>query len=86
MADRRIVYVVEGEPFVGTIESYAKALVHGHYAGIGVDATVWTVGRNGLEPTLAKVTMSDYDEDDWAYLTVELEFSETATAKIDGRA
>lgn len=91
MAETTFVYLVEGEPSVGTISDYAKAVEHGHYGGLSVDNTVWTFDENGRAQALtARFSSSPYDEDDYSYLTVELEFvkddPETATVRIDGRA
>lgn len=35
------VYIVEGEPYVGTLYSYAKALEQACYAGIAVEPVIF---------------------------------------------
>jgi hypothetical protein len=85
------VYLVEGEPYIGDIGDYAKAIEHAHYSGLAVDNTVWTFDADGQPvATRAKFHTSDYNKDDYAYRTIELEFAcndpEEATVRIDGRA
>lgn len=91
MADRTFVYVVEGEPYTGTIGDYARAIEGSHYSGTDVSGTVWFVnGADVLESATATVTCGSYDEDDYATITVSVEIDKDdptwATVRIDGRA
>ena len=82
----RFVYLVEGEPHVGTVTDYARAMEEAHYAGLSVDTSrVWAFLGDGSVALKPAVTASGYDEDDYSTLTVRLG-DETATARIDGRA
>ena len=82
-----LVYLVEGEPYIGTVNDYAKAVENAHYSGIGVDNTVWTFDADGKPvPTRVQFSGGDkFNEDDYAYLTIRVGADE-ATVKIDGRA
>jgi hypothetical protein len=85
------VYVVEGEPYAGTVSDYAKALEHGHYAGLDVSSQVWTFTTHG-EPFPCKVLnlCTGLNSDDYFLGQVSVDFGggvvETATYRIDGRA
>jgi hypothetical protein len=91
------VYLVEGEPYVGDINDYAKALEQAQYSGIEVHNHVWTFdgeyagGARGRPVShIVRTKTTDYDENDYAYMTVSIEFAcddpEEATVRIDGRA
>lgn len=91
------VYLVEGEPHVGTVSDYAKAAEAAHYAGLDLCGVVFTFlpnphspGGAYVERTTPKITQGPYSDDDYATLVVELEFvkgdPEVATVRIDGRA
>ncbi len=84
------VFLVEGEPYVGTVVDLAKALENAHYADLNVDRTVWTFANGKPEACVVQTQGSSYNEDDYAYVTVELEWvkdnPETASFRLDGRS
>ncbi|MEA2702137.1 MAG: hypothetical protein QOD63_82 [Actinomycetota bacterium] len=85
------VYLVEGEPHVGTVTDYAKAVEEAHYADLMVDNTVWTFVDGKPQPIAVQFpTTGGYDENDWLHLTIEVELvkgdPEVATIRIDGRS
>jgi hypothetical protein len=86
----RYVYVVEGEPYVGTVQDVAKAFEHAHYGGVDVSATVYVFEpATGRPPApVAKsieITTTDYDADDYASAIIRIG-DESASYRIDGRA
>ena len=89
MTDTRIVYVVEGEPFVGTVGDYAKALEQATYSDITVERTVWVFrGGEAAVAVTPSVSVSPYNEDDYATMTVSIEVDgsiEMASVRLDGR-
>lgn len=85
------VYVVEGEPHVGTVRDLARALDEANMAGLEVGPFVYTVDREGghLEPTPYTTAGTPYNEDDYATVTVTVPLAggpQTATYRVDGRA
>lgn len=79
------VYLVEGEPHVGTVKDYAEALEHAYYSGLDVDNRVWSFGPDGPNAVVASVSTTPYDENDYAHVTVSVG-DDVAAFRIDGRA
>lgn len=86
---RRFVYLVEGEPYIGTLQKYADAVREAHYSGLEVDRSVWIFEDGNPVSTVARFSSTPYDEDDYSTLLIELEFEkddpEVAWRRIDGR-
>lgn len=89
-----LVYLVDGEPHVGSVNDYAKALEQASYADLDVDPFVYVFEDGTPYAHLVTVTTSGFDSDDYATTTVEVVIqrgdsqgrSETASVRIDGRA
>lgn len=79
------VYIVEGEPYVGTLNDYAKALEQECYGAITVEPDVWTWVEGGWQRVSPRVKVRPFDDNDYATMTVSA-FGQTATVRIDGRA
>lgn len=83
------VYVVEDEPCVGDVTDLARCLEGAYYSGFDVERIVWTFEGGQPKAHTVKTTMTPFDSDDYATLTVSLDFGsgiEQALRRIDGRA
>lgn len=87
---QRFVYLVEGEPYVGTVADYARAYENAYYSGLDInpDVCVFTVADPASGVVTAwdciKRSVSDFDEDDYANVTFNFN-GETASIRLDGR-
>lgn len=91
VTETRFVYLVDGEPYVGTVADVAHAIEQGHYAGLDIGDVVWTF--DGGSPVGHDVTTrsSEYNADDYATVEVEIDPLDgrvpyVASYRIDGRA
>lgn len=86
MSTDTIVYLVEDEPFAGTLGDYARAYVAAYYANIldSISNVVWTF-ENG-KPIAHEVKIVNLGKsDDYATFMVMVNAIGTATAKLDLR-
>ncbi len=87
----RYVYIVEGEPYVGTVTDIAAAVEEAHYGGLDVPPYAWFVGsvaffEDDYELERERLVIAhDYTADDIAHGHVSI-LGETAPYKIDLRA
>lgn len=86
----RFVYLIDGEPKLGTVDDYAHDLDHGALAGVEVSRLVHVLttderGAMALREAQATVTMGDYDDDDYSTVTVRVA-DDVSSYRIDGRA
>jgi hypothetical protein len=93
LAPTRIVYLVEGEPYAGTLADYAKALEEASYNGFDVSTGVWAVdNRIAGVSRLAHVAVWRHEprtHDDYCYTDITMDIrgqTERATVKVDLRA
>lgn len=82
----RYVYIVEGEPYVGTVQDIAHAYEQCHYSGLEAPKYAWYVDYDvddsyELEPARI-VSVHDYTADDVAHLHIII-LGETAPYRID---
>lgn len=85
LAATTFVYLVEGEPYVGSLADYAKALEQCHYAGLDVGTDLYWWSEETWKRVTPRVRTSAYNEDDYATMTIEA-FGQSASVRIDGRA
>ncbi len=81
---RTYVWLVESEPYTGTLWQYAHAIESAHYAGMSVSDCVWRAegGRLAFHiPAISEPTTAD----DYGYTTIAVG-DDVATVKIDLRA
>lgn len=81
----RFVYLVEGEPYVGTVDDVAHALELAHYSAVDVSPYAWTFDagepeRHEIEVQAAPAPLGDYQ-----HVTVRIDGAE-GRYKIDLRA
>lgn len=89
-SETRLVYVVEGEPSVGTLAEYAETLEMAHYSSCDVSPHVWAFAPDrGERGDFVRLTPSfettGFDASDFSTTTVRLGDAETSF-RIDGRA
>lgn len=77
------VWFTDGEPYTGSLATYAKHVEEGSYAGIDVTGLQVVRGPGRLEDV--EVTRTRYEADDYLTVTLEAE-GQTATYRIDLRA
>jgi hypothetical protein len=86
----RFVYLVEGEPYLGTIFELAHVLEEAHYSGIDVGPDVYVFAEGRPVAHTYRTHSTGYNADDYATVFVELELEhddpEEASYRLDGRA
>lgn len=87
---KRFVYLLDGEPKVGTVDDYAHDHDQAHHYGVAIGHTAYIVtsdvsGRMALTEVPITATSSGYDLDDYATMTITVGADE-GSYRIDGRA
>lgn len=86
--DTRFVYIVEGEPYVGTMNDYAKALEESHYSDFDISHMVWMVRPDATNKLDAYTVTQElaYEADDYRNIDLYVALKHMARARIDLRA
>lgn len=86
----RYVWLVEGEPYAGSLDDYAKALEEDHYSSVGVSKWIWIAsgpmspsGYRQLKPIEPEAYNNTYQDILTVYLTVG---EDEAHFRVDLRA
>lgn len=87
--DTVYVFTVEGQPIIGTLDDYADAWEHAHYAGLSISGEVW---RFETDATLSEglpvvIDRSEPDERNFYTYTFTVRAKDDiAYGRIDGAA
>ena len=83
---RRFVYLVDGEPFAGTVQNLAAAMRNATYSGEDVwSGEVFTFQEGQAVSHKVTTYSTGYNSDDWSAVTVEV-LGDAASYVVDGRS
>ena len=85
--ERTYAWTVSGHVTSGSLQKYANDYRMANEVGEQIGGKLW----NGKDFDLPLITQSDFDEDDWAYVTIRVRYDaegneDVAGYRVDGRA
>lgn len=93
MSDIRYAWLVDDEPYSGTLDRYAKDRESGHHGGVNVSNCVWSAGGDGLIKRDVETVFLGTDDNDYMRYRLRVQANgllnadgDEAYMTIDGRA
>jgi len=80
---QKLIYTIDGEPYVGTLHSYANALKNGFYTGVEISDGVWIVEYGHMR--FIEPTEQASQGDDYLIRELTLPNGESARYRVDLR-